>query len=87
MKCELCQRENQLTFHHLIPRTLHTNKWFKKNFTREQMNKGIMICEHDCHNEIHRLIPEKEMGRSYNTIELLLSHPLVSKYISWVKNK
>jgi len=42
--CELCKRENELTFHHLIPRTNHKNKWFKKNFTREEMNQGINIC-------------------------------------------
>jgi len=41
-KCELCGRENVLTFHHLIPVTLHKNKWFKKNYTREEMNTGVM---------------------------------------------
>lgn len=35
MTCDLCQREQPLTFHHLIPVCLHKNKWFKKNYTRE----------------------------------------------------
>lgn len=87
MKCALCNRENELTFHHLIPVCLHTNKWFKKNFTKEQMDKGIMICKYECHREIHNLIQEKEMGKYYNTKQLLLNHPKVNKYINWIKKR
>jgi hypothetical protein len=88
MKCELCNRINTiLTFHHLIPVCLHTNKWFKKNFTREEMRLGIYICQADCHKQIHLLITEKEMGKRYNTKEKLLSHPEVKKYIKWIKKK
>jgi len=87
MKCELCERENILTFHHLIPRCLHKNKWFKKNFTSDELKKGIYICKYECHREIHNLIPEKEMGKDYNTLNKLLSHPKVKKYIKWLKQK
>ena len=88
MKCKLCGREDQeLTFHHLIPVTLHTNKWFKKNYTRKQMNQGIMICQYDCHREIHKYITEKEMGKYYNTVDTLLNHPKVKKYINWIKKR
>jgi septin family protein len=87
MKCELCERENLLTFHHLITVCLHTNKWFKKNYTREELKKGINICKEDCHKEIHKLITEKEMGRSFNTLEKLKRHPKIKKYIKWVKSK
>ena len=86
-KCELCGRENELTFHHLIPVTLHKNKWFKKNYTREEMSQGINLCKHDCHKEIHRLIGEKEMGRSFNTIKKLMSHSKVKKYINYIKTQ
>jgi hypothetical protein len=86
-KCELCGRENLLTFHHFIPVTLHKNKWFKKNFTREEMRKGINICKDDCHKQIHRLITEKDLGKYYNTKEKLLNHMKVKKYIKWIKNK
>ena len=27
--CELCEAEEVYNFHHFIPRTLHSNKWFK----------------------------------------------------------
>ena len=86
-KCELCGRVNVLTFHHLIPVCLHKNKWFKKNYTREEMAKGINVCKHDCHREIHNVISEKELGRSFNTLEKLLRHPKIKKYVKYIKNQ
>jgi len=86
-KCKLCGREKELDFHHLIPKSLHKNKWFKKRFTKEEMNQGIYICEYDCHPEIHRFIDEKEMGREYNTLEKLRNHPKVINYIKWIRKQ
>lgn len=87
MKCELCGRDNILTFHHLIPTCLHNNKWFRKNYTDSELSNGIYICEYDCHKEIHKFIEEKDMGKYYNTVEKLMEHPKVRKYINWVKNR
>lgn len=85
-ECELCKRENQiLNFHHFVPRTLHKTKWYKKNFTKEELQKGINICKEDCHKEIHKFISEKDMGKKYNTLEKLLTHPKVKKYVEWLK--
>ena len=64
MLCELCQSEEAHNFHHFIPRTLHTNKWFKRRYTRAEMQRGIEVCK-ACHSAIHDLIPdEKELGRA-----------------------
>jgi len=82
--CELCNRNKELTFHHLIPKCLHSNKWYKKNYTREELNKGIYLCE-DCHSEIHKLITEKKMGKYYNTLERL--HKKVKNYVNWIKKQ
>ena len=87
MKCELCGRENMCTFHHLIPKSQHKNKWFKKNFTRDQMNEGIMVCKYTCHREIHNLIVEKELGKSYNTLDKLKAHINVAKYIKFIQKQ
>ena len=86
-KCELCGRENVLTFHHLIPKSQHKNKWFKKNYTREDMAKGINICKYDCHREVHNIITEKELGRSFNTLQKLLRHPKVKKYVKYIQKQ
>ncbi|MEM9822941.1 MAG: hypothetical protein AAF985_17810 [Bacteroidota bacterium] len=84
LTCELCKRETKKTTkHHLIPRTLHRNKWFKKNFSSERMHQTVNLCR-DCHKEIHRQIPEKEMGRHFNSLELLLTHEKVAKYVVWI---
>ena len=86
-KCELCGRENICTFHHLIPRFNHKNKWFKKNFTRDELNAGIMVCKYECHREIHNLLTEKELGRNYNTLKKLKAHENVAKYIKFIQKK
>ena len=81
--CEACHRkEVKLTKHHLIPATLHSNKWFKKNFTREEMQAVIWVCR-PCHNAIHRFISHKELAREFNTLEKIMSHPEVKKFAEW----
>lgn len=87
MKCQLCQREKDLTFHHLIPRTLHSNKWFKKRYTKKEMSsRGIYVCQ-DCHDNMHKTYDEKTLGRLYNTLELLLNDPKIIKFSKWISSK
>ena len=45
MLCQLCESEDAHNFHHFVPRTLHSNKWFKKRYTRAQMQAGIDVCK------------------------------------------
>jgi hypothetical protein len=87
--CRLCGRVTRrgTTEHHLIPRTLHGNKWFKKRHDRAQMQQTISICR-DCHGAIHKFIPsEKELGRHYATVELLLAHPQLARFVLWVRKQ
>jgi len=87
MTCELCGRDKPLTKHHLIPRTVHSNKWFKKRYTKLEMSEGIMICQ-DCHSAIHNLIPsEKELARRYNTKKKLLQHEAVRHFVEWIRTR
>jgi hypothetical protein len=86
--CELCGRLNECNDHHLIPKTNHKNKWFKKMFSKEELSETITICVHDCHSNIHKQIPdEKELGKNYNTIDKLLKHEKIKNYINWIINK
>jgi hypothetical protein len=85
--CGLCESDAAHNFHHFIPRTLHTNKWFKRRYTRQQMQAGLDLCK-ACHSAIHDLIPdEKELGRNYNTKEKLLAHPKLAGYVKWKKER
>lgn len=85
--CSLCGREKPLTFHHLIPRKCHRNKWFQKNFDKMDMKtRGIEVCR-DCHRHIHVSFTEKELGRHYNTREALLEQEEIKKFVEWVRKK
>lgn len=87
MLCQLCECEEAYNFHHFIPRTVHSNKWFKKRFTREEMRQGIEVCT-TCHRTIHELIPdEKQLGRHYHTRAALRAHPELRKYLRWKKKR
>ncbi len=87
MVCELCQCEEADNFHHLIPRTVHSNKWFKKRFSTDQMRRGINVCR-QCHRAVHDLVPdEKELGREYHTLEKLGGHPKIAAYVLWKRKK
>jgi hypothetical protein len=56
-------------------------------FTREEMKtRGIDVCG-DCHPMIHKFIPNKDMARTYNTKEMLLSHEEVAKFVTWVSKQ
>lgn len=85
--CVICGTTAMITFHHLIPKTCHSNKWFKKNFTREQMlHNGIDICR-DCHSFLHSKFSEKHLGRELNTLEKLLNHEEIMKYAVWARKQ
>ncbi len=45
-----------------------------------------MLC-HPCHKFIHSVLSEKELAASYNTLDTLLAHPDVAKFVGWVSNK
>lgn len=82
-ECELCRRQTNLTFHHLIPRKLHKRKRFAKAYTREQLNEGLMLCNR-CHKGLHKLYNETELGSLLNNLEALQNDPQVMKHVAWV---
>lgn len=85
--CCLCDRErHDITRHHLIPRTTHKNKWVKERFLITTLRETVAMCK-PCHKQIHVLISEKDMAKTYNTVEDLKAHPEVAKWIDWVKDK
>lgn len=76
--CPLCNRElisgPSVDDHHLIPRSV------KKN------NDTILI-HRICHQKIHSLFTEKEIGLYYNSIDKLLTHEEIKKFVVWLQNK
>jgi len=81
--CILCGRSTNLTFHHLIPRKLHRRNFFRKHFSRDDLNRGIDICR-ACHNGIHALYSEMELAKKYASLEALREDPALARHVAWV---
>jgi len=84
--CAICEREETLTRHHLIPRTRHPNKKNKRDFDRVTVKQTVGICR-PCHSQIHRLLTEKELERGWNSVEKLRTHPELEKFARWIAKK
>jgi len=83
-QCEACERELVLTKHHLIPKEMHNKKWCRVLHTIKEMNTStVMVC-HDCHAAFHEFLTNKELAKSYYSLEKLLEHPQVKTFIEWV---
>lgn len=87
MSCTLCNRECTTTEHHLIPRTVHSNKWFEKNFDKMDMRtRKIDLCK-DCHRFVHDQWEEKYLGKHLNTLELLLKEEKIQDFLRYIKKQ
>lgn len=84
--CEMCDREvDETSQHHLIPQTRHSNKKNKKLFDRKEVKeRKVDLCQ-PCHSKIHSVFTEKELERTYNTLEIIQSHPEIVKFIVWIQ--
>lgn len=74
--CPLCEREvpaDQRDEHHLVPK-------LKGGKVKQAMHRI-------CHRQIHALFSEAELAQHYATVEALLAHPDVRKFVAWVKTK
>jgi len=87
-RCELCGRQvDEITRHHLIPRTRHKNKRNKRKFDREDVKtRTIDVCR-PCHKNIHAVLSNKELERDYNTLDALKTQSDVRRFSEWVASK
>lgn len=74
--CPLCGRPippSQQDAHHLVPKS----------------HGGVqtVVLHRICHRQIHALLTEAELARTYATIEALRQHPQLARFIQWVKTK
>lgn len=81
--CPLCQRSVNLTFHHLIPKKVQGRNFFKKKYKKRELKDGIMICRL-CHDGLHDLYDEMQLGKAYNTLDAILGDPALAKHFAWV---
>lgn len=75
--CPICGRPfgdmSLVQFHHLVPKT------FKGR-------EGINIHK-VCHQKIHATFSERELLNYYHTVERIVEHEEMSKFVKWVSKK
>ena len=76
-KCPICGRDliegRSVNEHHLMPKTYK--------------GKETVTLHVICHTKIHSIFSEKELRDYYHTIDRLVSHPEMEKFIKWVQKK
>ena len=76
--CPLCGREippDLESRHHLIPRL------------KGGKHGPIAILHEICHGKIHSVFTEAELARDWNSIERLLTHPEIVRFVRWVAKR
>jgi hypothetical protein len=81
--CPLCGRESSLTLHHLIPKKLHRRKFYRKNYSKGELNQGVEVCRL-CHNGIHDLYDEMTLAKRFASLKLLQTDAALRKHFGWV---
>jgi len=74
--CPICKRDTPPNYqekHHLTPKS-------KKG------KETVLVCC-SCGDMVHKLFTLKELKKTYNTIEKILTHEEVQKWIEWVQKK
>ncbi|KAF9650418.1 hypothetical protein BDM02DRAFT_3112184 [Thelephora ganbajun] len=71
-ECEICERSwVRLTYHHLIPRSVHAKVLKKKWHPESMLNSVAWLCR-PCHSAVHNVAPNEDLARSFYTVDLLL---------------
>ncbi len=77
-RCELCGRlvpPELITLHHLTP--------------KERGGKAehrVPMCK-PCHKQVHAVLGNKELARSYATIEQLRAAPQLQTFLVWIRKQ
>ena len=78
-RCALCDRPVPPTArqseHHLVPKS------------RGGTFGPKVLLHQICHNVIHALFSEKELGRRLSDIDALRSEPEIAAFITWIRTK
>ena len=85
MSCELCHRDLTLTFHHLIPKKVQDKTYIKNKIEidNDLNTYGVHLCK-DCHSMVHRKIDHHDLALKFNSVEKILAHPEIEKFVNWV---
>lgn len=80
-QCPICNRMEggEMQMHHLKPVTYRTR-------TKEVHQDDNLIRLHRaCHSKIHSCLSEKELLDYYYTIDRILEHEEIQKFVKWIQ--
>lgn len=80
--CPLCGCTVELTFHHLIPKKLHRRTRFKKNHSKQELNRGVFVCRL-CHNGIHDHYDEMTLAKGFDTFDKIQADLNIQRHAEW----
>lgn len=81
--CPICGREHggEMQYHHLKPITFRSR-------TKEVHEKDNLILIHKmCHQKIHATFVEHDLLNHYHTVERILEHEEMQKFVKWINKK
>lgn len=81
-KCPICDKILEMTKHHLYPKSIQGSKWFRNHCSTDDKIKYLFLCR-NCHNALHKLFTEKELGREYNSIDKIMAMEKMINYKKW----
>jgi len=81
--CPICNREygGEMQDHHLKPKT------FRSRTTEVHDRDNLVTIHKICHQKIHATLTETELYKYYNTVDRLLEHEQIQKFVKWVSKK
>ena len=83
--CPICGRElipgPSIDRHHLLPKTRGNRD------KRAYEDENLIIIHKVCHSKIHHTFSENDLFSHYHTIESIVNHPEIQKFINWVAKK
>lgn len=82
--CEICERSwIPLTYHHLIPKQMHT-KAIKRGWHEQwRLNSVAWLCR-ACHSFVHRMASNEELAKELWTIERLMEREDLQAWAKWI---
>lgn len=86
-RCALCEQPVPLSFHHLVPRRVHAQRWARARDDAHMLNVlGIWICR-PCHDFLHAQFSERELGERLDSLDRLREEPRIARHLAWASRQ
>jgi hypothetical protein len=85
-RCALCGRQvSRLTRHHLVPRS-RSRRVEARSTESRPTDQTVELCS-PCHKMVHATISETDLAKHYHTIDALLEHQQIARFVDWVRHQ